>query len=304
MRSELVKVLPRATAAGRARAVVADYWELTKPEVNFLVVTATLAGFYMGTSGAFDWLRLFHTLVGTGLVAGGTATLNEYLEREIDGRMRRTARRPLPAGRLRPLHAVLFGMLLALAGAVELALRVNLLASLLALLTLVSYLFAYTPLKKKTSLCTAVGAIPGAMPVLIGWAATGRPLEAAAWILYAILFFWQFPHFLSIALLYREDYARGGVVMLPPEDRTGRATARQIAVYSSALLAATLALAWFGLGGKIYFAGAILLSLGLFYFVLRLAATRSALAAKQLLHATVIYLPLLFGLMMVDKVPR
>lgn len=286
----------------RSRALLADYWELTKPEVTFLVVTTTLAGFYLGARGALDWVRLLHTLLGTALVAAGTGTLNQFFERDVDLKMRRTARRPLPAGRLRASRALAFGVALAVAGGLELGIGVNLLSSFLALLTLASYLFIYTPLKKRTYLCTAVGAFPGAMPVLIGWVASGHELEFAAWVLYAILFFWQFPHFLAIAWLYREDYARGGLVMLPRRDRSGSVMARQIVFFSLALVPITLAPSLLGLAGPIYFFGALALGLGLLYFAVRLAMTRTPMGAKWLLHASVIYLPLVYGLMMLDKI--
>ena len=290
------------TRTALARIGLADYWELTKPEVTFLVVTTALAGFYLGARGALDWFRLLHTLVGTALVAAGTATLNQLFERDVDARMRRTAQRPLPAGRLKPSQALAFGVALAVVGGLELAVAVNLLSSFLALFTLASYLLLYTPLKKKTNLCTVVGAFPGAMPVLIGWVASGRELEPAAWILYAILFLWQFPHFLAIAWLYREDYARGGIVMLPPRDTYGKFTARQIVFFSLALLPATMAPALLGLAGRVYLLGALVLGFGFLYFAVRLARSRTLLEAKWLLHASVIYLPLLYGLMMLDKI--
>lgn len=292
----------RASTALARLGGLADYWELTKPEVTFLVVTTTLAGFYLGARGTLDWVRLLHTLVGTALVAAGTATLNQFFERDVDARMRRTARRPLPAGRLRPSQALAFGIALAVVGGIELALAVNLLSSFLALFTLASYLLLYTPLKKKTNLCTVVGAFPGAMPVLIGWVAAGRGLEPAAWILYAILFFWQFPHFLAIAWLYREDYARGGIVMLPPRDSSGKTTARQIVFFSLALLPTTLAPTLLGMAGPTYFVGALVLGLGFLYFAVRLAVSRTLVEARWLLHASVIYLPLVYGLMMLDKI--
>src|SRR5438876_6429024 len=197
------------------RSTVSDYWALTKPEVNVLVLASTLAGFYLGSRGPLSGLRLAHTLLGTLLVASGTATLNQFIERKYDARMRRTANRPLPAGRLAPSWALGFGVLLSAAGALDLALAVNALSSLLALLTLGSYLAFYTPLKRRTPLCTLGGAFPGAMPPLIGWAGASGRLSIEAGILFAILFLWQFPHFMAIAWMYREDYDRAGYLVLP-----------------------------------------------------------------------------------------
>lgn len=281
---------------------LADYWVLTKPEVNFLVVMSTLVGFYLGTRGPLDWMRLVHTLLGTLLVASGTATLNQLIERDADALMRRTAGRPLPAGRLRPFEALAFGLLLSVSGGLYLWLAVNPLASFLALATLVSYLLIYTPLKKKTPWCTFIGAFPGAMPPLIGWAAVSGSLSREAWVLYAILFFWQFPHFLAIAWMYREDYARAGLLMLPKGDVEGKATGRQILGYALALLPVSLIPVWTGQVGFVYLFGALALGLMYLYSSARLASYRSNALAKRLLLASVVYLPLVFALMVIDKV--
>ncbi|MBI2956201.1 MAG: protoheme IX farnesyltransferase [Acidobacteria bacterium] len=290
------------TAAPRPHSVHwADYWELTKPEVTGLVLVSALAGFYLGTEGALDWALLFHTLLGTGLVSAGTAAFNMFWERADDALMRRTARRPLPAGRLEPAAALWFAAVLSVGGVVYLAFRVNLLASGLAFLTWATYLFFYTPLKKKTVWCTAVGAFPGAMPPLLGWAAARGTLTLEAWILYAILFLWQFPHFLSIAWMYREDYDRAGMRMLPVMDSTGRATAVQIVFYSLALLPLGLAPTLVGMAGRTYYWGALLLGVAFLSVSLRVARKPSKANARWLLHATVVYLPLLFGLLMLDK---
>ncbi len=280
-----------------------DYWTLTKPEVNFLVLVSTLVGFDWASPHPFPWTLLVHTLLGTLLVASGTATLNQYLEREADGAMRRTAKRPLPSGRVRPAEALAFGLLLSAAGGCYLWRMVNGLASLLALLTLASYLLLYTPLKKKTSLCTLVGAFPGAMPPLIGWAAARGSLSWPAWVLFAILFLWQFPHFLAIAWMYREDYTRAGMRMLPGGDPASRdrAASREIVGCSLALVPVSLVPALAGQAGLIYFAGALVLGVGLLVSGARLATTKSNALAKQLLTASVVYLPLLFGLMLADK---
>ena len=278
-----------------------DFWALTKPEVNLLVLIATAVGFDLGWRGPLRLLPLINTLLGTLMVASGTATLNQYLERPFDARMRRTAQRPLPAGRLGSREALVFGLALSLAGAIYLALSANLLASALGLATLVSYLALYTPLKRRTAWCMFVGAFPGAMPPLIGWAAARGSLGVEAWVLYGIVFLWQFPHFLSIAWMYREDYARAGYQMLPPEASAGRSMAWQIVVSSLVLLPMSLAPAWFGAAGTFYFWGALGLGVGFAAYGLRLAVGRSRMLARHVLLASVLYLPLIFGLMMLDK---
>ena len=293
--------LPAEIVAGW-RGKLADYWTLTKPEVNSLVIASTLAGFYLGWRGAMNYWMMFHTLAGTLLVASGTATLNQWMEREHDARMRRTANRPLPAGRLSSAEAFWFGILLSVGGGLYLGLAVNLLASALALLTLASYLLLYTPLKRKTPYCTLVGAFPGAMPPLIGWAAARGSLSLEAWVLYAILFFWQFPHLLSIAWMYREDYARAGLLMLPQNDPQGRRAAQQILATSIVLLPISLLPNLLGQVGWIYFLGALPLGLALLYYGVLTAKVRSKPLARRLLLASVFYLPLIFGLMIVDKI--
>ncbi len=296
---------PRARARlGEWAALLADYWTLTKPEVNFLILISTLAGFDLGSpadAGPFRFLRLVHTLVGTLLVASGTGTLNQFIERRHDALMRRTARRPLPAGRLAPSRALGFGVLLSVVGGLYLALLVNLLASGLALLTLATYLVFYTPLKRKTPFCTLVGAFPGAMPPLIGWAAANGSLSLTAWVLYAILFLWQFPHFMAIAWMYREDYSRAGYLMLPSGGRQGRFMAWQILAFTLALIPVSLLPTFLGHVGLVYFCGALVLGSGFFHYGVRLALSRSNALARRLLFASIIYLPLVFGLMMVDK---
>jgi len=264
-------------------------------------LASTLAGFYLGWRGPMNFMLMFHTLAGTLLVASGTATLNQWIERRSDGHMRRTANRPLPSGRLSSAEAMWFGVVLAATGGLYLALAVNILASGLALLTLASYLLLYTPLKRKTPYCTLVGAFPGAMPPLIGWAAARGNLNLEAWILYAILFIWQFPHFLAIAWMYREDYARAGLLMLPADDPQGRRAARQILVTSLALLPISLLPAWLGEMGMIYFFGALGLGLIMLYCGASAAQVRSNALARRLLMASVFYLPLVFGFMIADK---
>jgi protoheme IX farnesyltransferase len=283
-------------------AAVSDYWSLTKPEVNFLIVITSVAGFYLGcsvNSEGFPLLLLIHTLLATLLVSSGAATLNQYIERDYDGRMRRTAQRPLPANKISPRSALVFGILIASAGIVYLAMAVNLPASLLAILTLLTYLFAYTPLKRKTPICTLVGALPGAMPPLIGWAAATGRLSLQAMGLYGFLFLWQFPHFMAIAWMYREDYARAGYLVLPAENRN-RFVAWLTLLPTLGLV--ILSLAPTALAGPGCRTGAFLFSLGLAYCGAQLSLRRSTVAARRLLLASIVYLPLVFVLMVVDKV--
>ena len=283
------------------RSRLNDYWSLTKPEVNFLVVITTLVGYDLGARAPLHLAALVNTLLGTFLVASGTATLNQYWERAFDARMRRTVNRPLPAGRLAPAHALWFGLLVSAGGGLYLAATVNLLSSALALFTLLTYLLLYTPLKRKTAWCMFIGAFPGAMPPLIGWAAARGSLSAEAWALYAIVFLWQFPHFLSIAWMYREDYSRAGYLMLPPDDAHGRSMAWQVVLCSLALVPVSLVPAWLGQAGPVYFFGALALGLGFALYGARLAASRSNALARRVLLASVVYLPLVFGLMALDK---
>ncbi len=282
-------------------AHVTDYWTLTKPEVNFLVLVSTLVGFYLAAPGPINGWLLFHTLMGTLLVASGTGTLNQYLERGTDAFMRRTANRPLPAGRLRHSEALWFGVFLAVTGGTELWIAARPLASVLALATLATYLIFYTPLKRRTPLCTLVGAFPGAMPPLIGWAAVRNGLSPEAWVLYAILFLWQFPHLLAIAWMYREDYARARLQMLPRHDHDGRFTGREIIACALALVPVSLIPAFTGHAGMVYAAGAGILGLGFLYYSARLALRRTNAFARQLLMASIVYLPLVFALLMFDR---
>ena len=288
----------------RFRAALADYWALTKPEINFLIAIATFAGFYLGWPAqrhGFPFVLLIHTLLGTLLVASGTGVLNQYVERRFDARMRRTARRPLAAGRLEPSSALKFGLLLSFAGAIYLVAAVHALASLLAVLTLVNYLALYTPLKRKTPLCTVAGALPGAMPPLIGWAAAAGKLSFEAWVLYAMLFLWQFPHFMAIAWMYRDDYSRAGYLVLPRGEQSGRFMSRQAFVASLALIPVSVSPALIGGAGYFYSVAAGVLSSGFFYYSARLAVLRSNAAARKLLMTSIIYLPLAFLLMMLHK---
>ncbi len=288
------------TLASRAGA----YLTLTKPDVSFLVLMTTGAGFYMGSRGPVDWLRLAHVVFGTMLIAAGTAALNHYIERDSDRYMRRTASRPLPSGQLQPVEALLFGVGLALAGAADLWIGGGPLASLLGVITCVSYLLAYTPLKKKTVWATFVGAFPGAIPPMIGWAAATGSLDRGAWALFGILFLWQFPHFHAIAWMYREDYSRAGILMLPVVDRDGSRTFRQIVLSAIGLIGIGLLPSLLGLTGVFYFFGALVVSTGLLQVCLWAASSKSNVRAKWLMHATVLHIPILLGLMMYDKVAR
>src|SRR5689334_20731591 len=277
---------------------LSDYWALTKPEVNFLILITTGVGSYLGcgyTARPFSFISLFNTLLGTLLVASGTGTLNQYIERDFDAQMRRTARRPLAAGRLNPPAVLAFGIALAAVGSFYLAATVNLLASMLAVLTLLTYLFLYTPLKRKTPLCVLVGAFPGAMPPLIGWAAASGGLSTEAWTLYAILFLWQLPHFMAIAWMYREDYDRAGYLVLPK----GKARVPSVAVETILPLLALIAISILQFPIRhtpVFYCGGALLGPGFLYFGLEFVLQRSRAAARRLLAASIIYLPLLFVL--------
>jgi heme o synthase len=286
--------------ASRASAYVA----LTKPDVSFLVLITTAAGYYMGVRGPVSWLHMSHVIFGTLLIAAGTAALNHYVERESDRYMRRTASRPLPSGALEPSKALAFGVALSIAGAVDLYLAAGLLPAGLGILTCLSYLLAYTPLKKRTVWATFVGAFPGAVPPLIGWAAATGSLDRGAWLLFGILFLWQFPHFYAISWIYREDYARAGILMLPVVDREGTRTFRQIILYAAALVGVSLLPAVLGLAGVVYFFGALVVCTGLVQVCLWAASNKTNVRAKWLMHATVLHIPLLLGLMIYDKLPR
>jgi len=288
----------------RFYAAVSDYWALTKPEVNFLILITTFAGFYLAPTagpGGFRISLLIHTLLGTLLVAGGTGTLNQFLERSFDAQMRRTARRPLASGRIKASHVLWFGVSVSLAGTVYLALAVNVLASLLAVVTLLTYLFLYTPLKRKTSLCTLIGAFPGAVPPLIGWAAARGRLEPTAWVLYALVFLWQFPHFMAIAWMYREDYARAGYRVLPAGGLRERFVIWQSLIASLALIPLSLIPTITGESGRLFLLGAFILGSIFLCYSANFALRRSNVAARQLLAASIIYLPLIFILMMLNK---
>jgi len=255
-------------------------------------------------SGSFQVTVLVHSVVGIGLLAAGASILNQYFERELDGKMRRTARRPLPAGQLTPHQALVFGVVLSFSGMLYVLLLLNALTALLGLLTLISYLFIYTPLKTRTSLCTFVGAFPGAAPVLMGWSATTNSLSLEAAALYAILFLWQFPHFYAIGLLYREDYARAGMLMLPSLEANDKTTSTLILVFTHLLIIASVLLTVIAHTGTLYLVSAIILDICFYPFAYQASVSASKLAAKRLLHASVIYLPLLYLFMILDRINR
>jgi protoheme IX farnesyltransferase len=300
-----------AIPRGGVALMLRDYSELIKLRVTTLILMTAWAGYYFGAlrqgSALVSW-TLFHALLGIGLVSGGTAALNEVLEADVDGRMRRTAMRPLVTGRMGITHGLAVGLLMVVGGSEYLAFTTNLTTAFLTAATAAVYLGAYTPLKKIHPLCTFVGAFPGAMPPVLGWTAIRGRLDWEALVLFAILFFWQFPHFHSIAWLYREDYERAGIRMLPVVEPDGRSTARSVVVYSAALVAATIAPALLDMSGRVYLVGAIVLGVAFFWTGARLAriklpatAARSKRYARQVLQASVFYVPLLFALMMLNR---
>jgi protoheme IX farnesyltransferase len=279
-----------------------NYLELTKPRITWLIVMSTAVGYYFGHSGAWSIWQVVHTLFGTALMASGTAALNQWYERDADSQMRRTQMRPLPSGRLIPRQVLRFGIGLAILGSLELGFGVNWLTSGLCIATLVMYLFGYTPLKQKTWWSTTVGAFPGAMPPLIGFAGAANKLSPEALVLGAILFLWQFPHFYAIAWMYREDYSRAGIRMLPVVEPDGGSTSRQILIYSILLIPISLLPKWMGMTGSIYMAGALALGLGFLYSGVRVSLDRTKLRARRVLLTSVVYLPALYVLMVLDPV--
>jgi protoheme IX farnesyltransferase len=286
-----------------ASARLTDFLELAKLRVVSMVLLTTCVGFYVGSPSDVDLLRLCHALVGTALAAAGALALNQYLERDVDARMERTRRRPLPDGRLEPIEALAFGTLTAAAGLIYLTLWVNPLAALVAAAVVICYLFLYTPLKRRTSLCSIVGAFPGALPPVIGVAAATGGLGIEAWVLFAVLFLWQIPHSLAIAQLYREDYARAGMQLLPVVEPDGASTGRQVVLNCLALLAAGLMPTVVGLTGGIYFCAALLLGLGFLVCAVLLAVRQRTVDARRLLFASLVYLPTLLLFMAFDRLP-
>jgi len=299
MKVSASSVVVSATAE---KAGVGTFLELIKVRLTSLVLLTTVVGFYLGFPGPMDYVPLLHTLIGTGLVASGAAALNQLIEREYDARMPRTENRPLPSGRLQPETVLIFGAVVAGLGLAYLALEVNPLTSLLGAVTLISYVFVYTPLKRVTALNTVVGAIPGALPPLMGWTAARGEITVAGWSLFAILFFWQLPHFLAIAWLYREEYARAGYVMLPVVDPDGHRTARQSVSHTLGLLPVSLSPFLFHVTGVVYLTGALVLGAAFLWCAIQFSRHLTKARARQLFYASIIYLPLLLALMVVDKV--
>ena len=289
--------LPRVASHTRP----ADFLALTKPRLNLLVLVTTLGGLYLGAPEGVALAVVFNTLVGTALVAGGAAALNQVWERDTDGLMRRTRSRPVPDGRLQAGESTGFGMLLSAVGLVQLAVGVNLASALVAAATLASYILLYTPLKRRTWLSTLIGAVPGALPPVIGWAAATGGVDVAGLTLFAIVFFWQIPHFLAIAWLYREDYARAGLPLLPVVEPDGRSTGRQALLYAAALVPVSVAPAFVGLAGAFYVTVAVCLGIALVALSSQFARERSTVAARRLFFASIVYLPLLWAVLVADR---
>lgn len=279
----------------------ADFIELIKPRMVMMILITTAAGFYLGAQ-TVDWLRCLHTLIGAGLTAAGVLGLNQYLERDVDAQMKRTQERPLPDGRMNPLEALLVSTALTGSGMLYLTFVVNVLSGLVISLIVVSYLFLYTPLKRKTSLCTLIGAVPGALPPVVGWVAARGSLTGEAWVLFTILFLWQLPHSLAIAYIYREDYAKAGFRLLPVIHPDGASTCRQIVINCVALLGVGLLPALYNVAGSVYFFTVLVAGVAFLAFGIYLARTRSVKAARYLLYASLLYLPLVFITMALDKI--
>ena len=291
-----------AAVLSPARTRTSDFVTLAKPRLNLLVVGSAVAGYAMAGGDSSQVFRLLSTILGTGLVAGGASAYNQILERDADALMQRTRLRPLPDGRLQVGEALLFATALSSLGLATLAVGVNALCALVALATLVSYVVIYTPLKRVTSFATVIGAIPGALPPVIGWVAGREELSQGAWLLFGIVFLWQLPHFLSIAWMFRDDYARAGFVMLPVLEPDGRSTGRQTIIYAAALVPMSLAPTLIGLTGRAYFAGALALAAIFMTLAVKFALSRSRTDAKRLFFGSIIYLPLLWILMIVNRV--
>lgn len=289
-------------AASQTRRRVADFVALTKPRVVLMVLITTAIGFYLGAQGGVDFLRLLPTLVGTGLAAAGTMALNQYFERDLDARMNRTRNRPLPAGRLEASDAARFGTVLTLGGVAYLALAVDLATAAVVGFISLSYLFAYTPMKRTTPLCTIVGAVPGALPPVAGWVAASGSFGIEAWVLFAIMFLWQLPHSLAIAVVYRDDYASADIRLLPVVEADGASTARQVVSNSLALFFVGLLPTAVGLAGWVYFASAAVLGLTFFGYGVAYSLQRDVVSAKRVVFASLLYLPLLLLAMAIDKI--
>jgi protoheme IX farnesyltransferase len=293
---------PLAPTALAEKTWFAVYSDLFKARLTFLVLLTTLVGFYIGFRGPVDYLLMLHTLLGTALVAAGASALNQLLEREYDAKMRRTQSRPLPSGRVQPQTVLTVGCATAVAGLAYLAFAVNLTTTLIGLFSLVSYLFIYTPLKRVTWLNTAIGAVPGALPPLMGWTAARGELTVEGWGLFAILAFWQLPHFLAIAWIYRDEYAKAGFKMLPMVDPEGHRTGRQAVSHTLGLLPVSLSPFLFHIAGPVYLVGALLLGLAFIWFAIQFSRHLTIPRARQLFYVSILYLPLLLAVMVLDKV--
>jgi len=298
MKEISAEILSAASAEKSWTAVFAD---LVKARLTTLVLLTTAVGFHLGWRGAMNFILFFNTLAATALVAAGASALNQLLERDYDAKMRRTQNRPLPSGRLQPTTVMTFGGVSSVAGLIYLAFAVNLLTSVLGAVTLVSYLFIYTPLKRVTWLNTAIGAVPGALPPLMGWTAARGELSGEGWALFAILAFWQLPHFFAIAWMYRDEYAKAGFKMLPNIDPDGSRTAQQAVSNTLGLLVVSLCPFIFRMAGTIYLIGAIVLGAGFLFCAIQFSRQLTLPRAKQLFFASIIYLPLLLALMVWDK---
>ena len=292
--------LDATTSSTAARSRTADFVSLTKPRLNTLVLMTTAAAYYLGDGHRLPWLHLINTMVGTALVAGGASALNQYWERDIDSLMRRTRWRPLPDARMPPQDALWFGLALSAVGIAQLTWAVNPLTAVIAALTLVSYVLLYTPLKRRTSLSTIVGALPGALPAVIGWTAATNTLSAGGWVLFGIVFMWQMPHFLAIAWMFRDDYANAGIPLLPVLQPDGRATGHQTVLYTAGLIPVSLLPMAAGLASAYYLVGAIALGAILMVLSVEFAASRSMPAARRLFYGTILYLPLLWVVLLAD----
>lgn len=292
---------PPVPTTPQHRPVLLDFWDLTKPEISFLVALSALAGFLLGSPGELDGWLLFNTLIGTALSSGGGGALNHYLERHLDGQMRRTAQRPLPSGRISARAALAFGVVLIMAGIGTLLMHVNVLTAVLAALTVVLYLFVYTPLKRRTRYNTLIGTIPGALPALGGWTAATGHFGAGGWAFFLILALWQMPHFLSLAWMYRKDYARAGYAMLPVIEPDGRSTARQTLLFTILLTGASILPTIVGVTGWVYLVGALILSLRFLVPAYAFYRSRSTTAARRVLMGSILYIPLLVVLIFVDR---
>jgi protoheme IX farnesyltransferase len=276
---------------------LAAYYELTKPRIAFMLVLTAAAGFYIGSDGGFQWMLFVNTMIGITLLAFGVATLNQYIERDIDKLMTRTEKRPLPSGRLSATEALVFGTTLCITSEIYIAFLVNYLTAILGLVVIVGYVFLYTPLKTRTSASTAIGALPGALPPLMGFTAAANGITLGAWAMFTMLFLWQFPHFLAIAWMYKEDYRKAGIKMLPVVEPDGKITASQIVLFTILLIPVSFAPFFLGIAGIVYLVGSVLLGGWFLYASIQAARAKSIPQARKLMLVSVLYLPIIFALL-------